>query len=229
MVPISSNESARLKLEKVFVYGTLKESYGLHSAILGYACLGVTSVKGYLFHLGGCPAYIPCEEGVPVYGEVYRCDRPLLNKLDMIEGVDGPGGYLRAAIRTPGIGPCWTYIYPETRLTGNSANWNVIPSGRWDGPKTHAVPFMRFLNDNPLLRYPAKPKAIYDPLVGEWVINLRPPLVGMPYNSGVIVRPPQSDFNGVPFANSRPAVVEMPEYPEERDEALDGSVNLEWA
>ena len=77
-------------MDKLFVYGTLKQGYPLHGILRGQEFLGnyKTEPRFKLVTLGAFPAMIPARtEGVEVLGEVYRVDEDTLAYLDIVERV----------------------------------------------------------------------------------------------------------------------------------------------
>jgi gamma-glutamylcyclotransferase (GGCT)/AIG2-like uncharacterized protein YtfP len=86
---------------KLFVYGTLLSGMRLHETLADAHCLGPAIIRGNLLDLG---AYAGLVEGDGVVtGEIYEVDRPLLERLDQVEGfrADDPAGslYLRKDAR----------------------------------------------------------------------------------------------------------------------------------
>ncbi|MCA9008639.1 MAG: gamma-glutamylcyclotransferase [Planctomycetaceae bacterium] len=73
----------------IFVYGSLKQGYALHSLLHRQLFLGnaVTAPKYRLFDLGSYPGLVACPEGLAIHGEVYQVDANALHRLDEAEGV----------------------------------------------------------------------------------------------------------------------------------------------
>jgi gamma-glutamylcyclotransferase (GGCT)/AIG2-like uncharacterized protein YtfP len=73
---------------RVFVYGTLKRGYGLHSVLHGQRFLGhaQTAPRYRLYDVGCFPALVEHVDGLPVQGEVYEVDARTLAALDRCEG-----------------------------------------------------------------------------------------------------------------------------------------------
>jgi gamma-glutamylcyclotransferase (GGCT)/AIG2-like uncharacterized protein YtfP len=71
----------------LFVYGTLKKGFGLHSALNGAPFIQDASLKGFqMFSLGGYPGIVRDEKAGTVKGEIYEVDPITLHRLDYIEG-----------------------------------------------------------------------------------------------------------------------------------------------
>ena len=83
----------------IFVYGSLKRSYALHSLLQGQRSLGnaVTEPLYRLFDLGSYPGLVEWPDGLAICGEVYRVDSDCLRRLDEAEGV-AERHYVRRAI-----------------------------------------------------------------------------------------------------------------------------------
>ena len=73
----------------IFVYGSLKRGYALHSLLHNQLFLGnaVTEPLYRIFDLGNYPGLISCADGLAIQGEVYRVDPDALHRLDEAEGV----------------------------------------------------------------------------------------------------------------------------------------------
>ncbi|MEJ7590484.1 MAG: gamma-glutamylcyclotransferase family protein [Planctomycetaceae bacterium] len=73
----------------VFVYGSLKRGYALHTMLQGQLCLGnaVTEPLYRLFDLGSYPGLVEWPEGLAIRGEVYQVGFDCLSRLDEAEGV----------------------------------------------------------------------------------------------------------------------------------------------
>lgn len=112
----------------VFVYGTLKKGFPNYAAYMQSAEFAGTcqTVEKYPLMLNG-DRQVPClvntpGKGFAVSGELYRVDDNCLQRLDELEGLGRPGGYLRCAIDllvNQGTGPrrCQAQAYlmkPET-------------------------------------------------------------------------------------------------------------------
>lgn len=73
----------------VFVYGSLKRGYALHSLLQGQPSPGgaVTKPLYRMFDLGSYPGLVEWPEGLAIRGEVYQVDSECLSRLDAAEGV----------------------------------------------------------------------------------------------------------------------------------------------
>lgn len=100
---------------RVFVYGTLKQGYGNHSALEGATFLGRATVTApvRLVDLGWYPGLVRTRDEVrtTVGGEVYEIDNDTLATLDLIEG--HPSFYCRERLPTSLGLSAWTYLLPE--------------------------------------------------------------------------------------------------------------------
>lgn len=103
------------KTIRVFVYGTLKQGYGNHSALEGSKFLGRATVTAplKLVDLGWYPGLVRTRSEVPatIGGEVYEIDSDTLATLDLIEG--HPSFYCREKLRTSLNLNAWAYLLPE--------------------------------------------------------------------------------------------------------------------
>lgn len=148
-------------IDTVMVYGTLKKGNPNHNNyIKDSEHLGYARIKAYMLDVGYYPALVLANDGPWAYGEVYRVDNKVLERLDRLEGV--PNHYVRVPIYTLLCGPCWVYVYPFDRLTGSPAGWNVIDTGRWYQDSKTKTPYIRFLNDHPEYKAPEKPTVVFD-------------------------------------------------------------------
>ena len=83
------NAEIRRKLEKVFVYGTLKKGMGNHRLLEGSGFLGMgETVAQYGMYVlpGGIP-YVKGRSGMKavIVGEVYEVDEDALRRIDRLE------------------------------------------------------------------------------------------------------------------------------------------------
>lgn len=105
-------------MEKIFVYGTLKEGYGNHRLLTRSKKLGnytVPSDSLCLVDLGPFPAVVHKEVfgiSTPITGEVYEVDDETFQSVDWLEGY--PSFYNRTEIETD-YGTAWVYYLPKTR------------------------------------------------------------------------------------------------------------------
>jgi gamma-glutamylcyclotransferase (GGCT)/AIG2-like uncharacterized protein YtfP len=130
-------------VNKVAVYGTLKEGGALHGHLTSSKQIwkGTTQNKEFcLFNVGWFPALVPSslaieagkvKEGNPVTVEVYEVDDEVLSNLDRAEGYredDIPNSlYTRQSISLPEIGECFTYIWNR-----DIQNLSLIESGNFN-------------------------------------------------------------------------------------------------
>lgn len=210
-------------INKIFVYGSLKEGYALHWHLRTARSLGDGMVKGFLFHLDQYPALVLGETAPTVFGEVYEGTETLIEGLDRVEG--HPDFYTRVAVRITGHGPCWVYVMSPTEIPHRLNR--VIPSGRWSGPlnKTAHRPWFGFLNDNLHYAVPGKPHTIFDPIAKTYVVNqMFPPI--SPRGRGIVVESNIRPFHR-PLEVKEAEVLDM--VPDEAYETLEGMINVEWA
>jgi len=119
-------------MEKVFVYGTLKEGYGNNRLLAGAKFLGNHTVKRgrfCLLNLGWFPGVVMRERyglSTPVTGEVYEVDDGTFKALDGLEGY--PTMYDRIEIETK-YGDAWMYVYNDHRESINASH--VCKEGVW--------------------------------------------------------------------------------------------------
>lgn len=92
--PSDDSSSAR-----VFVYGSLKNSYALHYLLEQQRFLGLAVTKPLyrIFDLGNYPGIVEWPVGLSIEGEVYAVDADCLRRLDDAEGVD-EGCYARRPV-----------------------------------------------------------------------------------------------------------------------------------
>jgi len=74
----------------IFVYGSLKRGYALHTLLQGQLslCDAVTQPLYRLFDLGSYPGLVEWPDGLAIQGEVYQVDFECLHRLDEAEGVE---------------------------------------------------------------------------------------------------------------------------------------------
>lgn len=115
-------------MNKVLVYGSLREGGALDSNMIGATRLGDTRVRGRMV---SASSYYPAVivDGVPedetVLGEVYEITDDHLHHLDMVEG--HPNFYHRIQVPTEDFGEVWMYIWESDKATGR----DVVPDGDW--------------------------------------------------------------------------------------------------
>lgn len=105
-------------MQRVFVYGTLKQGYCRHEALSSAKFLGTatTEPRYRLFDLGTYPGMVYDSDGAAVEGELYEVNDECLANLDVVEGVS-EGFYSREIVQL--ISP-WndqsalTYIYRKS-------------------------------------------------------------------------------------------------------------------
>ncbi len=116
------------KINKVFVYGTLKKGYHNHIRLLSTSTfLGdfLTSPKYNMISLGGFPGVLKYGK-TSILGEVYEVDDGTFYQLDCLEGY--PRMYTRDKIKTT-YGKAWMYIYNTSRQYTTK---EFIKSGVWE-------------------------------------------------------------------------------------------------
>lgn len=116
----------------LFVYGSLKRGYELHSELheQQFVAEAHTAPEYRLFDIGRYPGMVKvASEGLSVKGELYRVSQQCLQRLDEVEGVD-EGLYLRTCIplwQPPcsDLEPVWTYLYlqPTEHLRDCGPQW----------------------------------------------------------------------------------------------------------
>lgn len=114
---------------KVFVYGTLKKGFPLHSYLKDCKFLGeFTTRPNYtMLDLEGCPAVV--KEGfTQILGEVYEVTDLDLGILDTVENYDPNNKetsmYIRETISTP-YGMAYIYIFNMFYC------FNIVEDGNW--------------------------------------------------------------------------------------------------
>ena len=123
-------------INKIFVYGTLKEGFRLHHLIKPFIVEKEKAyIKGSLYDtLYGYPVVFESED--KVYGEVYtvKNTEKLLKILDEVEGVR-EGAYIRkvvTAYASSGIKKAYAYIGNPKYPPFSKEKLTYIPSGRWE-------------------------------------------------------------------------------------------------
>jgi len=132
-VPIDIKYSVDIKYP-VFVYGTLKKGYALHSVLKNATFLGKSTMEGTLINLGPFPALLrvvkASSPGV-VKGELYKINSSVLAALDIVEAEGHL--YNRVMVKTTG-GMAWTY---ELREVPDNWGNSIIESGEWTNENAH--------------------------------------------------------------------------------------------
>ena len=106
----------------VFVYGTLKKGFGLHSYMGNSYCKKKDQLKGWdMYRLQSFPVIIP-GKGV-ITGEVYQVNGKTLKLLDQVEGVDY-GHYKRKKVTTVSGERVWVYYQDESKHW-----WELLQGG----------------------------------------------------------------------------------------------------
>lgn len=127
-------------IRHVFVYGTLKRGFRRQESMSSCRFVAEDKLVGYLFDLGGFPAFIPGYNGYQVHGEVFTLPdddfsrRSMLGKLDAIEGT--PDLYYRYCFRTMKGHYAWAYWMPRDRIQDD---WAVITDGQWKGAGRNTI------------------------------------------------------------------------------------------
>lgn len=209
-------------IDRVFVYGTLKKGFRLHSTIQSAGLVGYSRIRGYMLDTGfRYPALVLAEHGSWIQGEVYNCTEKLLQTLDYIEGV--PINYTRVAIYTNNLGPVWVYVWPLERLNGHC---KVVPSGIWLGNTTQTCTFYKLLNDNPEFRPPEKPHCVFDPAYQKTIVK-QPHYIG----ADPLVLPSDQNKDKVVYDPStsswKAKKEELEEQPIEEKEKIPG-ISVRW-
>lgn len=145
LMAVSEDRTPPWCIERLFVYGTLKERGSRHHILMtwgGYDDKSIVRVQGGLFDTGkGFPCMAPAEgPDQYVIGEAYRLKdiRKVFEMLDIVESVKryGQTGALfrRAIIRVEfengGTGLAWCYM-----MAGDTQGLQKIESGRWEMPE----------------------------------------------------------------------------------------------
>jgi len=119
-------------MNKVAVYGSLREGFGNHRILEGSEKLGTHWVPGYeMFSLGAFPGV---RKGhTHVFTEVYEVDNKTMERLDRLEGYSGKSEtnfYDRTTVSTP-HGDAYMYTLENYRY----ADSDLVESGNWKGYK----------------------------------------------------------------------------------------------
>ncbi len=122
-------------INRIFVYGTLKEGFRLHHIIKPFIVEKEEAyINGSLYDTPyGYPVVFEGED--KVYGEIYtvKNTEELLKILDEVEGVQ-EGAYIRRVVNayTPsGIKKAYAYIGNPNYPPFSKEKLTYIPSGRW--------------------------------------------------------------------------------------------------
>jgi len=117
-------------MERVFVYGTLRQGQPNHWRLRG-EFVGRGTVYGEMFSIGnGFPAAVFNSDGI-IRGEVYEVDAECMKRLDILEGIDrGLYRKVRIAVHMGnGTFPVvWAYEGCESLIENASGK---VPGGDW--------------------------------------------------------------------------------------------------
>lgn len=122
-------------MNKVFVYGTLKQGFRLHRVLMengrNSVFLGEDTICGFkMLNLGAFPGIVPTSDPMDtVFGEVYVVSDETLEVLDDVEGV--PYLYTRESVVTE-AGRHEVFVYQFARATEKSMkDYDVVEGGEW--------------------------------------------------------------------------------------------------
>ena len=108
-------------MNKVAVYGSLRQRMGNHRLLTNSTFLGTTVVEGWdMYDLGAFPTIVHGE--LPLTAEVYEVTDSVFASLDRLEGF--PSFYDRSSIPTE-YGQAWIYHFHE------APNAPQVYSGDW--------------------------------------------------------------------------------------------------
>ncbi len=113
-------------MEKVAVYGTLREGCSNHLLMADSALLGEDSINGFeMFSAGGFPVVYHTDNDDSIVVEVYDVEEQRLKgQLDSLEG--HPTWYKRERVKTA-YGYAWLYVMQDVCYKRG----NKIESGDW--------------------------------------------------------------------------------------------------
>lgn len=165
--PPNMNAYSTSYIKMLFVYGTLKKSETRNKVLVEKGCVYLHDdcLRGYLFHKGGFPSYIPEPTGYDVHGEVYSLPEEWFERSKVLEALDGiecvkSNLYWRLPFKTQQGKVCWTYFQCRQKI---ESNWDIIPEGRWiDWKNTPKMTWLEFLNSHEGCKFPSKPHVRYD-------------------------------------------------------------------
>ena len=110
-----------METKKVFVYGTLRQGWGLNRYIqdCGGVLLETTKLKGYkMYSLGGYPAINQTTSEDSVVGEVYEFPKDQVDTaFNIMDRIELGAGYRRDRVKV-GKHDVYTYVY-ERGLEGS--------------------------------------------------------------------------------------------------------------
>ena len=101
-------------MEKVFVYGTLKQGHGNSALLYKAKYLGEDTIKGKMLHLGAYPCVVKGDK--TIHGEVYEVGPTILKRLDYLEG--HPNFYTRRKVETNNSHQAWVYFIESDDYNG---------------------------------------------------------------------------------------------------------------
>jgi len=116
-------------MDKVFVYGSLKEGFYNHDVLGDSELLGLfTTEPNYtMFDLGSYPGVMK-GGSTAILGEVYKITPETLERLDYLEGY--PGYYDRCVVDTK-FGEA--YLYHISAVDVEAAHdVMIVPAGEWN-------------------------------------------------------------------------------------------------
>ena len=116
-------------MNKIFVYGTLKEGGRWHHLIEKATVIGYGKLSGYEMYVleDGFMPMLKESPGDAVYGEVYEVNDTTLDRLRQLERQYKE---IRANVMVDGMSVnCYVYIYSEYLA---HYKWKRIPSGMFD-------------------------------------------------------------------------------------------------
>lgn len=209
---------AKKEINRLFVYGTLKEGFHNHHLIDDLKQIAVVMIRGYMFTTGGFPILVLHDTGPYVQGEVYTCDDKSLMTCDNLER--HPIWYYRQAVRHRHLGPIWVYTqsWDQVKAHGDLVD-GYVTSSHWHRDGNPRTNFYKWI-DGTQFTIPDKPHAVFDPEYGVPVINQSdgPPLM----------YPSVASFKNVPIVGTPPVREKLPLVPEEAKSALKG-LEIKWA
>ena len=115
-------------MEKVFVYGTLKQGHHNNRALGNSRFVGNATLSGFaMYSLGAFPACCRDASAAPVHGEVYECNNAAMVRLDQLEGC--PTLYVRQRFTLTDGTRAWVYFMGQKRFEGG--HHARIANGVW--------------------------------------------------------------------------------------------------
>jgi Uncharacterized conserved protein len=122
-----SRKAQQGRTHAVFVYGTLKRGFPNHFFLRNARFAGrARTVDSYALYLDEYPGVYPGQQVSPIIGEVYRVDRAMLGRIDVLE--DHPELYRReecdVRLDSGEVIRAFIYFYPR-------AGGRLIESGEF--------------------------------------------------------------------------------------------------